>query len=695
MIKIVSKIVKIIGALSIVALLAGQVLSAPLKTGALAPRFNFLDGDKELFTGLNHTAGETVYTDPVTSNGSDEIVGLIYYHNGVVDTTAHNTTFNVTLPQTTDSLAKTLTASITADNADPMTVSDTIVNGNIVGKSGLTINVPTNDAKISFVPDSVRWFPDKSETPVALPAGVNGNDLVTPGGLNIGDVQGCWNFSGYIAFGLTVTTPVHPVALTIDKTVRNETLDQPFVKADQARPGDILTYQVIVKNTGESNANKVTIRDFLPPHVTLLPDTIHLFVHGSGTESPFPDGNGPSFINNGVSIGDLPMGEAMSTKLVFSVKVDNDGLHDGQVLVNKAEAYFNNLNVSDTAQTTIVITAPLFQQSKTAFNITQNVDATLAPAKPGDIIQYRLYTKNVGTAAGEITPTDGIADVLEYASIDQVKLTDAGATIINRPDAVDEDDQIQIVFPKVSIAPGDGVIGEFNVQVKNPLPTNPTSGHHFDFVMYNFYGNAVVVHITPPVVINPVLTLTKDVRDVTTNDLNFSNQDEIFAGDTLEYRLIISNTSSVPTNAVKIIDTLPANVSYIPGTTVLTANGTSVTLGDGITGTGITLPQIPANTVYTIFLRAKVDSGVAANICLANSATVTSGNINISDQAQSCTQALASATVTPPTETPANLPVTGTGGMLATIFGSFFLLSNLLYFTGKKKLLATAILAHS
>jgi uncharacterized repeat protein (TIGR01451 family) len=686
MFKKFKKIIKIASALGVVALLAGQVLSAPLKTTALQPRFNFLENDKELLTGLNFTKNETVYTDPVSGDAGDQIVGLIYYHNGVENTVATNTTFRLSLPDRTNSTEKLLRATISADNAEPQTISDTIVNNQIVGKSGLTVSVPTADSEVEFVPGSVRWFPNKSETPVELPAGVNGNDLITSGGLNIGDVNGCWQYSGYIAFGLRIKTPIHPVALAIDKTVRNETLDQGFVKANEARPGDILTYKIIVRNTGESNANQVTIKDFLPPHVTLLPETIHLYLRGSETESPFPGGSG--MIGDGASIGELPVGESMFTKVIFSVKVDESGLDNGQVLVNRAEAYYQALKVADQAQTTIVITAPIFTQAKSAFNETQGIDATKVLAKPGDVIRYSLKTQNVGTAAGLYVVRDGIADILEYA--DPISSRLGGGTIIERPNATNEDNRIQIIYPEVSIAAGDGLIAEFAVVVKNPLPTNPQSGHHYDYTMFNKYGNSVVVRIKPPVIVLPELTIVKDVRDVTSNEQSFNDKNSATAGDTLEYRLTITNSTSVPADGVKIIDTLPANVVYIPGTTVLSANGTSMTLVDGITGSGITLPQIPANSVYTIYLRAKIDAGVANSSCLVNTGTATSGSINVSDQATSCLKT-PETPVTPTTVTPSpNLPVTGTGGVLGTIFGTFFAISNLIYFSGKKKILALA-----
>lgn len=686
MLKIIKKIGKIAAALGLVALLAGQVISAPLKTMAEAPRFNFLDGDKELFTGRNYTAGETVYTDPVNSNGNDELVGLIYYHNGVVAETARNTTVKVTLPATTAATAKVLNATITADNSDPKTISDTIVNNQIVGQSGLTVNVPEADSKISFVPGSVRWFPNKSETPVELPAGVNGDSLISSG-LNIGDVQGCWQFSGYISFGLKVLTPVHPIALAIEKTVRNQTLDQDYVKLNEARPEDILSYKVVVRNSGEKIAENVLLKDVLPAEVTYVPNSIHLYANGSQTETAFHGNDGNNVVTAGASIGSLNIG--LSSKVIFSVKIKSSGLENGQILTNRATATSGEITLSDEAKTKVIVTSALIVKSKSAFNETQNVDATTAIAKSGDVIRYQLVTKNIGNGDGVYTPVDGIADILEYADLTDL----GGGTRIDNPNATNDDDKVEIRYPEVSIAPNASVVSEFVVMVKNPLPNNPQSGHHFDWVMYNYYGNSVTIQIKLPVVVHPNLTLVKDVRDVTTNEISFTDRDSVFAGDTLEYRIIITNPTSISADGAKIVDTLPANVVYIPGTTVLSKDGSLMTVVDGITASGIIFPQIPANSTYTLYLRAKIDSGVAGNTDLVNLATVTSGDINISDTAASVTKAPVVLASVPPTQS--RLPVTGASGVLGSLFGSIFLISNMVYFKGKKDLLSAAVSAHS
>lgn len=679
--KLLSKLTKILSALGVIALLGSQVFSAPGKTSADSPRFNFLEGDRELFSGLNYTKSETVYTDPVESTGSDQLVGLVYYHNGVVNTIANNTIIQVGIDNNTSSTIKKSTASISADNAP--TVTDTVINGQVVGKSGLTVNAPTANAQLEFVPGSVRWFPEGSATPVALPNGQTGDTLVTSG-VNIGDIQGCWQYSGYLQFGMRVTTPIPPADLAIEKVVRNQTLGETsYQKENTARPGDILDYQVTVKNTGGSDANPVILKDTLPANVALLDQTIKLFANGSISESTFPNNDPENIFNSGASLGLIS--KDSNSKITFSVRVNQSGINNGTILINNTSANYQSISVTDSAKTVVNVQVAAFSRSKSAWNLTKNVNAESIAADQNDLIKYRLATKNIGNGAGTVTVTDGIADILEYAEVTDL----GGGKLVENNSAANDDDRMQITYPEANLAAGESNVVEFTVKVKSPLPTAPKSGYHYDLKMYNFYGNQVVITITPPPVLSANLSLIKNVRDVTTNEISFNDENKVYAGDIVEYQLIITNSGNGPADSVKITDILPANLSYIAGTTVLVNGGVSRTLADGVASTGVTLPQIPAGETYIIYLRAKIDSGVATNSCFLNTANVSSTGFNLNDTAKSCV--LVEATVASVTSTPTSLPVTGPGGILASLFGAIFVFSNLYYFKGKKEILKTAL----
>lgn len=685
-IKTLKKLGKVVGAAALALVLASQVISAPNKTSADAPRFNFLDNDMELISAANATKNETVYTDPISAENGDQVVGLVYYHNGVIDTTAKNTKIKVTMPSAQDGKDKFLTASLGADNAE--TVTDTIVNGKVVGKSGLTVLTDAANSKLEFVPGSVKWFPNKGSVAVTLPNGQTGDEIIG-NGINIGDINGCWQYSGFVTFVMKVKTPELKPQLDVNKLVKNASVaNSTFVKNNEAKPGDQLDYKIILSNPGDSTTAATLVKDTLPAGVSFVAGSAKYYPDRATTSVPFPfNQTGDTIVTTGVNLGGIGAGDDYQSEIVFSVKVNTSGVSNNQTLVNTVSAVAGSLSDSDTASTIVKIEAksPCFELSKSAFNLTQNVDAQSKLANPGDTIKYTLVTKNTGNGAGNIEVKDGIADVLEEADL----VDNGGGQIINLPNEANSDNTTTITYGTKTLAPGQENVSTFTIKVKNPLPTNPASGTHYDNVMYNIYGNKVIIKIQPPVV-NPVLSIVKNVRNVTTNEIDFTKSDTAIAGDTLEYQIVIANTGNASADGIKLVDILPVNVGYLTGTTVLVTNGVSRTVLDGISANGITFNQFPAGATYTIYLRAKIDSGVAVGSTLTNTANLVYDNKTLSDQAVTTTKAPVVLAATPKIT---SLPRTGANTILASIMLAVFGVSNLVYFRGKKKIAQAMLLS--
>ena len=134
------------------------------------------------------------------------------------------------------------------------------------------------------------------------------------------------------------------------------------------------------------------------------------------------------------------------------------------------------------------ITPAGFSKAKTAFNQTQNIDATTQPANGGDLIQYHLTTKNTGETAGSYTVVEHVEDILEYADV-----TDStGAKLDNGV----------LTWPTQTIAPGRVLATTFTVRIKQPIPATPVGSsdrNSFDLRLDNIYGNAVQIKIAPPI----------------------------------------------------------------------------------------------------------------------------------------------------------------------------------------------------
>lgn len=141
-------------------------------------------------------------------------------------------------------------------------------------------------------------------------------------------------------------------------------------------------------------------------------------------------------------------------------------------------------------------TEPRINTDKTVENLTQKIsDANGTTAMPGDKLKYTIIISNSGDASYDGLKLEGdygesINDVLEYSS-----LVDYGGAKYN-------DKTNFLSWGTVNIDPGETIKKSFIVQVKNPLPSTPTSASDplsYDFNMQNRYGRLIVVHLNKPV----------------------------------------------------------------------------------------------------------------------------------------------------------------------------------------------------
>ncbi len=259
---------------------------------------------------------------------------------------------------------------------------------------------------------------------------------------------------------------------------------------------------------------------------------------------------------------------------------------------------------------------PTIVKSKKAVNDTQHVDATTVVAKAGDHITYTLTTENSGTAdQSNYGIEDGVRDILDYADV--VSISDNGQAVDQT--STNRDDQTLVRYPSVTIKAGETVTRSFSVVVKNPIPTTPANGHAFDFVMFNNYGNPVVVTIEHPAV--PFITITKLVRNVTKNEGVFSNADTAIPGDMLEYQIKVKNIGNKTVDAV-LKDVVPNGVTPDAGSVAVSVSGASLpTVGD-LFGSGLVLPKLAQTTEVTVVFRATASDKLADGTNLVNKAMV-------------------------------------------------------------------------
>ncbi len=308
---------------------------------------------------------------------------------------------------------------------------------------------------------------------------------------------------------VSVAAPLTP-AVEIKKDVDG-------VKLKEVPVGQDFSYNITVTNTGQVDLKNVLVTDKPQAGVTLTGKLV-------GTIS----GNVWSY-----TIPSLAVGESKSFKLTARVDAYVAGELNNSACVNASEVNPSNPTATDDCdEAKVTVTPPVAMiqvcdlasktiitiketdfdgskysrnlddckkpcdandqscisvtQSKTAKNLTQNVDATSVAAQASDRIEYTIYLENVGSVNATQNVTEDLTDVLEYADLTQ----NGGGTF-------DANSHV-LSWGDVALKPGEKASYSFVVTLKSTIPTmargqsDPSS---YDCIMLNAFGNTVKIDV--------------------------------------------------------------------------------------------------------------------------------------------------------------------------------------------------------
>ena len=324
-----------------------------------------------------------------------------------------------------------------------------------------------------------------------------------------------------------VTTPVNIAALTAEKTV-----DKPF-----AQLGEVLTYTLVLTNTGNVPANNVVITDAVPAGTTFVAGSV---TGATGTPptltlaNPIPAG-GSAIVTFQVQVGNVvPITNPVSNQFTANFNYTVDPAQPNGA---------SGSSTSDTA-TTQVNVAQLIS--------TKTADKTFA--EPNDVLTYALTLQNTGnTAANNVVITDVVPTGTSFVAGSLVGATGTPPTLT-------------LANP---IAAGGTATVTFQVLVGSAIPVpNP---------ILNSFSAAFTFTVNPAEPDGANGTSQSNVSSTQINAAIVTNTktvDKIYAttGDVLTYTLTLTNSGNVPANNVVITDAVPTGTSYVPGS-LTGANG--------------------------------------------------------------------------------------------------------------------------
>lgn len=139
--------------------------------------------------------------DRIKVSDGQEVVLRAYVHNnadpnkiGVNAATAHNVKMKVLIP-TAKQTDQNLVSFISASNANPGTINDTM---SLYGDGAFTLEYVAGSASFAHRADGVNMISEHL------------NDTIVGGGTYLGDIHGCFDYSGYVTLKVKVHMPSTP-----------------------------------------------------------------------------------------------------------------------------------------------------------------------------------------------------------------------------------------------------------------------------------------------------------------------------------------------------------------------------------------------------------------------------------------------------------------------------------------------------
>ena len=509
----------------------------------------------------NSTVNYTYTVDPANPNGATGTRGsntvTTQANMALVTTTKAVSAAYAELGQVlTYTLVIENTGNVSANNVvitDAIPTGTTFVPGSVTGATGtpptLTLAAPLapgGTATVTFqvqvgdtfpVPNPIVNTADTAFTYTVDPAdpdGVTGNAPSNPVNTQVNDAN--------------ITT-----VKTVDKTISDV--------------GEVLTYTLVLQNSGNVSANNVVITDPVPAGTT--------FINGSllGATGTPPTLNvssiaagGSATVSYQVLVGDAiptpnPVPNTASVAFTFTLDPANP---DGQI----------GASTSNTVNTQV--NSAIVSATKTADPAFSDVNGT---------VTYTITLINSGNvAANSVVLTDVIP---------------AGTTFVagSLVGATGTPPMLTLANP---IPAGGSATVTFDVLIGNSLPTpNP---------LENSVAAAFTYTVDPaqPNVVTGAATGGPAATQVNTAKLvlNKSADKPIsYIDDIITYQISVKNTGNVAADNVVLTDLLPTGVSYLPGSLVVSVPY-SGSLASGLALTS----SIPAEGIVTLSFKTKVDA---------------------------------------------------------------------------------------
>jgi uncharacterized repeat protein (TIGR01451 family) len=412
------------------------------------------------------------------------------------------------------------------------------------------------------------------------------------------------------------TTPPQPPKpapkpnFTIQKKVRIAGTKNNYGEDVKVQPGQKVEYVVAVQNTGNVQLTGVKVHDTLPSGMTYVTNSTYMVNSWDGRHG-LPNG---ITTKDGIGIGRIPAGE---TVFVFFNALAPKETQPGLKMCSTGKSVYRNVayakpvelgEKSDDANiNTCIPNKPDFKITKLVRVAGTNDEfKKQVTAAPGTELEYVFAVQNTGNVdipnvlvkdilPGHVTFVPGSAKITVSGGVKDQPLPDSLVTTGYTVPVLKKGATAFVFLHAKLPVEADSVVVDCKVgktKLTNKAQANPVGPLGPKEDTADAY--------TCKVVKVPNFTIVKDVRKK--GDADWKQDVTVKYGDSVEYKISVTNTGELDLKNVLVKDAQPTGVDYVAGS--LKVNG-SLNNGD-LFGSGITLPEIKVGTKAEITFEAKV-----------------------------------------------------------------------------------------
>ena len=320
-----------------------------------------------------------------------------------------------------------------------------------------------------------------------------------------------------------------------------------YARSITASPGQQVEFAVKITGIGEGDLNNVVLKNVFPSRLT--------YVKGS---TSIDNQKVDDSIITGLNVGNIALG---SYKIITF-----HGLVSGATSFNYGQTpLVNEISMTATGvdptirEVTVNVNRYKPQASPTpslelmAYNETQGQDATIVSAKPGDIVWLvMIATNNYDSNISNYEIKNDISDLLKVSSV----YSSGGGAVAEGV----------LTYPAATIPASSAISKELKIKISDADKWNDI------LQVSDTFGNTSVINLEKPIVIpEPKIEVVK--RIINTTWANGTDVEvEARPNDQLEFVVEVTNTSPIMVGDVKVVENLPAKLTYVSGDESATYN---------------------------------------------------------------------------------------------------------------------------